>query len=279
MQIINNIAELKSVLKPIYSENKTIGFVPTMGALHDGHISLIKNARINNDIVVVSIFINPTQFLLNEDLDKYPTKYESDTKICNLAKVDFLFMPDVNTMYKKDEVLIKAPQIKGFVLEGEKRPGHFDGMLQIVLKLFNIIQPTNAYFGKKDAQQLSLINQMVKNFYLDINIIECEIIRETDGLAYSSRNIYLSKNDRIEALYISKSLKLAAKLIGTGEFNCIKIHDLIYSTLIKSSNIDIEYITIVNREFQYIEDIKIKDSIILIAVKIGKTRLIDNIWI
>lgn len=279
MQIINNIAELKSVLKPIYSENKTIGFVPTMGALHDGHISLIKDARINNDIVVVSIFINPTQFLLNEDLDKYPTRYESDTKICNLAKVDFLFMPDVNTMYKKDEVLIKAPQIKGFVLEGEKRPGHFDGMLQIVLKLFNLIQPTNAYFGKKDAQQLSLINQMVKNFYLDINIIECEIIRETDGLAYSSRNIYLSKTDRIEALYISKSLKLAAKLIGTGELNCIKIHDLIYNTLIKSSNIDIEYITIVNREFQYIEDIKIKDSIILIAVKIGNTRLIDNIWI
>ena len=279
MQIINTIVELKSALKPLSLENKSIGFVPTMGALHDGHISLIKKARIQNDIVVVSIFINPTQFLANEDLSKYPTKYESDTKICNLANVDFLFMPDINTMYKKDEILIKAPKTKGFILEGEKRPGHFDGMLQVVLKLFNIVKPTNAYFGKKDAQQLSLINQMVKNFYLDINIIECEIIREMDGLAYSSRNIYLSKTDRIEALCISKSLKLAAKLIGSGELNSTKIYDIIYDTLIMSPNIEIEYITIVNRNFQYIKNIQVKDSIILIAVKIGNTRLIDNIWI
>ncbi len=279
MQIINTIVELKSALKPLSLENKSIGFVPTMGALHDGHISLIKKARIQNDIVVVSIFINPTQFLANEDLSKYPTKYESDTKICNLANVDFLFMPDINTMYKKDEILIKAPKTKGFILEGEKRPGHFDGMLQVVLKLFNIVKPTNAYFGKKDAQQLSLINQMVKNFYLDINIIECEIIREMDGLAYSSRNIYLSKTDRIEALCISKSLKLAAKLIGSGELNSTKIYDIIYNTLIMSPNIEIEYITIVNRNFQYIKNIQVKDSIILIAVKIGNTRLIDNIWI
>lgn len=279
MQIIKSIAELKTALNPLSLKNKTIGFIPTMGALHDGHISLIKQARIDNDIVVVSIFLNPTQFLVNEDLDKYPTKYEVDTKICELAKVDYLFMPDINTMYKKDEVLIKAPKTKGFILEGERRPGHFDGMLQIVLKLFNIVQPTNAYFGKKDAQQLVLIKQMVNNFYLDINIIECEIIREYDGLAYSSRNIYLSALERKEALYISKSLKLAAKLIGTGELNVKNIYNLIYTTLSKSPHIEIEYITIVNKNFELLETIEIKNSIILIAIKIGNTRLIDNIWI
>ncbi|MEA2017583.1 MAG: pantoate--beta-alanine ligase [Campylobacterota bacterium] len=279
MQILKTIAELKTALNPLSFENKTIGFVPTMGALHDGHISLIKNSRIDNDIVVVSIFINPTQFLANEDLDKYPTKYESDTKICELAKVDYLFMPDINTMYSKDEILLKAPKTKGFILEGEKRPGHFDGMLQIVLKLFNIIQPTNAYFGKKDAQQLVLINQMVKNFFLNINIIQCDIVRENDGLAYSSRNIYLSPLERKEALYISTSLKLAAKLIGTGELDSTNIYNLIYTTLSKSSHIEIEYITIVNQDFESLKTIEIKNSIILIAVKIGNTRLIDNIWI
>ena len=279
MQIINSIAELKSVLNSILLSNKTIGFVPTMGALHEGHISLIKNSNKQNDITVVSIFVNPTQFLANEDLNSYPNKNQSDIKICDLAKVDFLFMPDINTMYEKDEVLLKAPKIKGFILEGEKRPGHFDGMLQIVLKLFNIINPTNAYFGKKDAQQLSLINQMVKNFYLDINIIACDIVRESDGLAMSSRNVYLSKDERNKALSISKSLKLAAKSIGAGEKDIKNINLLIKNTLNDAKGINIEYITIVTRDFQPIEIIEIKNSIILIAVKIGTTRLIDNIYI
>ena len=154
MIIIDNIIELKTLLK---KESKDIGFVPTMGSLHDGHISLIKKARDENEIVVVSIFVNPTQFLVGEDLSKYPRKDEADKKICELCDVDYLFMPNINTMYTEDEVSLKAPQLSSFILEGERRPGHFDGVLQIVLKLFNIVKPKNAYFGKKDAQQLSLI--------------------------------------------------------------------------------------------------------------------------
>ena len=278
MDIIDNIRDLKDNLSNYILDKNTIGFVPTMGALHQGHISLIKNARDNNDIVVVSIFVNPTQFLKNEDLDNYPKKYNSDIKICELANVDYLFMPNAKNIYKHDEILLKAPKTKGFILEGEKRPGHFDGMLQIVLKLFNIVNPTNAYFGKKDAQQLALIKQMVDNFYLNINIIECNIIRETDGLAMSSRNIYLTLEQRNIALNISKSLKIAAKMIGSKEYSS-KIIITKIKTILNHSAVDIEYITIVNRDFKTIETIDIKNTIILIAVKIGKTRLIDNIWI
>lgn len=275
MKIINNIQTLKTELK---LENKTIGFVPTMGSLHEGHISLIKQARKNNDIVVVSIFLNPTQFLVSEDLDKYPRKDESDKKICSLCEVDYLFMPDIKTMYTKDEVLLKAPQINSFILEGEKRPGHFDGVLQVVLKLLNIVNPTNAYFGKKDAQQLSLVIQMVENFYMDVNIVPCEIIREPEGLALSSRNVYLSKDEKMEALKISQSINLASKLVGSLELNSQVIIENMQRVL-DSELIEIEYISIVNRKFQTIETIELKNSIILVAVKIGTTRLLDNIWV
>jgi len=182
-------------------------------------------------------------------------------------------------MYEKDEILIKAPKTKGFILEGEKRPGHFDGMLQIVLKLFNIVNPTNAYFGKKDAQQLSLINQMVKNFYLDINIVACEIVRENNGLAMSSRNVYLDKDQRELALNISRSLNFAAKAVGANKTNSTLIIKEMEDFLSQYTEIKIEYITIVNREFEQINTIEIKNSIILIAVKIGNIRLIDNIWV
>ena len=274
MKVITSIEELQDLRKTL---NNSIGFVPTMGALHQGHISLIKKARAENETVIVSIFVNPTQFLANEDLDKYTKRDAADKKICELCKVDYLFMPDINSMYQgDDEVLIKAPKIASFILEGQKRPGHFDGVLQVVLKLFSLVQPTNAYFGKKDAQQLSLISQMVKNLFLPINIIPCEIIREQDGLAMSSRNVYLTEIERKESLAISKSLNIAARLISNGKRD---------SNIIKSSmseimsNLDIEYIAIVNREFQEIEELEIKNSIILVACKVGFTRLIDNIWV
>ncbi|MGB5866537.1 MAG: pantoate--beta-alanine ligase [Arcobacteraceae bacterium] len=275
MKIINNIKELKNELR---SENKTIGFVPTMGSLHEGHIALIKKARVENAIVVVSIFVNPTQFLPSEDLDKYPRKDESDKKICSLCNVDYLFMPDITTMYGNDEVLVKAPKINSFILEGERRPGHFDGVLQIVLKLFNIVKPTNAYFGKKDAQQLSLVMQMVENLYLDVNVIPCDIVREADGLALSSRNVYLSKEEKLEALKLSQSIRLAAKAVGNSEFEVEKIISQMREVL-QSEIIDIEYVSVVNRNFQTIEKIEIKNSIILVAVRIGTTRLLDNIWV
>ena len=166
MQVLKTIEELQEIRKSI---NGSVGFVPTMGALHNGHISLIKKAREENDIVIVSIFVNPTQFLPTEDLDAYPRKDEADKRICQMCKVDYVFMPEISTMYSQEEVLVKAPN-KSYILEGKTRPGHFDGVLRVVLKLFNLVQPTNAYFGKKDAQQLSLITQMVKDFFMPINM-------------------------------------------------------------------------------------------------------------
>ena len=253
----------------------SVGFVPTMGALHEGHLSLIQKARVENDFVIVSIFVNPTQFLPGEDLDKYPRRLEADLEICKRAGVDAVFTPNSDNMYKKDEVLIKAPKIKGYILEGFNRPGHFDGVLQVVNKLFNIIKPTRAYFGKKDAQQLYLIKQMVKNFFFDIEIVECDTKREKDGLALSSRNIYLSDEERKRALSISKALKRAAKLSNT-----IKDIKIIKNEMLKILDVDeLQYIAFVDRDFNFIKEIIPNNTIILIAAKVGETRLIDNIFI
>ena len=271
MQIVKTVEELKNIRKNL---NGKIGFVPTMGALHDGHISLIKNARDNNDTVIVSIFVNPTQFLKGEDLDKYPRKEEADIKICQMCKVDYLFMPNIETMYEDDEVLIKAPQ-NSYVLEGFTRPGHFDGVLQVVLKLFNLTQPTNAYFGKKDAQQLTLIQQMVKNLFLPINIVPCDIVRENSGLALSSRNVYLTPEQKEEALKISKSIYMAGNLIAKGERDSKIIKDKIYEVL---NGLDVEYVKVVDRNFNEIEIIEQSNTIILVVVRFGSIRLLDNIW-
>ena len=272
MQILKTIEELQEVRKNI---NGTVGFVPTMGALHNGHISLIKQARDENEIVIVSIFVNPTQFLPGEDLDAYPRKDEADKKICQMCKVDYLFMPEISTMYSKEEVLIKAPN-KSYILEGKTRPGHFDGVLRVVLKLFNLTQPTNAYFGKKDAQQLSLITQMVKDLFLPINIIPCDIIREADGLALSSRNVYLDSTQRVDALLISKSLYMAGSLIASGERSVQAVKDKIYEIM---KTLDVEYVAIVDREFNELTTIEPKNTVILVVARFGNTRLLDNIWL
>lgn len=272
MIILKTVEELQNIRKNL---NVSVGFVPTMGALHNGHISLIKKARAENEIVIVSIFVNPTQFLPGEDLDAYPRREESDKKICEMCKIDYLFMPEISTMYSKEEVLIKAPN-KSYILEGEARPGHFDGVLQIVLKLFGLVQPTNAYFGKKDAQQLTLIQQMVNNLFLPINIIPCEIVRESDGLALSSRNVYLDEEQRKESLLISKSLYAAASLIAKKEFDVEKIKNRVYEVM---ETLDVEYVAIVDRQFNEIKEIKVGNTIILVVARFGSTRLLDNIWL
>ena len=246
-----------------------------MGALHAGHVSLFTQAKKENDMVVASIFINPTQFLPHEDLDKYPNTLQSDLEKCEKEGVDIVFAPHKNTIYGKDEVLIKAPNIRSYALEGERRPEHFDGVLQIVLKLFNIVKPTNAYFGKKDAQQLSMISQMVKDLFLDINIKACEIIREEDGLAMSSRNVYLSAEQRAESLNISRSLFHAKELIDAGELDIKNIKNSMNEIL---KNLDVEYLEFVNKEFEKIEKIEKNNTIILIVAKLGTTRLLDNLW-
>ena len=252
------------------------GFVPTMGALHEGHISLIRRSVAENDRTIVSIFVNPTQFLPGEDLDAYPRKIEADLKICRLAGVDAVFMPTSDAIYEAEELSIKAPRVKGYILEGYNRPGHFDGVLQIVLKLLNLTRPTRAYFGKKDAQQLYLIQNMVRRLYIETRIIPCEIVRESDGLALSSRNVYLSDEERRDALTLSRSLKTATKMVIEGERDCETIIARMREILRPT---DIEYVAIVDRAFDKLETIEIDNSIILVAAKVGTTRLIDNMWI
>ena len=275
MQIVKDVNSLKELRKNCKG---SVGFVPTMGALHEGHISLIKRARAENDCVIVSIFVNPTQFLEGEDLDKYPKKDEADIKICELAGVDILFMPTIESVYNKDELLLSAPKIRGYILEGAKRPGHFDGVLQIVLKLFNITNSTNAYFGKKDAQQLALISQMVKDYFLNVNIVPCEIVRDSNGLALSSRNTYLNEEEKKRALSLSSALKLATNLITKGNTNCAQIKEEMKKLLLEKVD-KLDYVAIVDREFNELKDVQIGNSIILVAAFVGKTRLIDNMWV
>ncbi len=274
MKVIKTISELKLLLR---DENGSIGFVPTMGALHLGHVSLIDEASRVNDVVVVSIFVNPTQFLEGEDLDKYPKKELADKKICEVAKVDYLFYPDASEIYKDDEVTLNAPNIRGYILEGESRPGHFSGVLTVVNKLFNIVNPTRAYFGKKDAQQLMLIKTMVKNLFMDVEIIECETMRDENGLALSSRNVYLSKDEYQKALAIPNALKVATKMITKSKLEISALKDEMYKTL-KDTD-EITYVQILKRDFTAIEKVDVKNSIILIEAVVGGTRLLDNVYV
>ena len=273
MKIISTPIELKEYLK---NQNKTIGFVPTMGALHEGHISLIKKAKEQNEMVVVSIFLNPTQFLKGEDLDKYPRKDEADKQICKFVGVDVLFFPQVDDIYSSDEVTLLAPKVRGYILEGSSRPSHFNGVLTVVMKLLNIVNPSKAYFGKKDAQQLYLISLMVKQFFMNIEIVSVETLREKDGLALSSRNAYLSPQERVQALKISASLRTATAMVSKKFFDTEEIIKAMREVL---SPLEIFYVEILNRNFEKLATVEIGNSIILVEAKVSTTRLIDNVWL
>ena len=257
-------------------EKKSIGFVPTMGALHLGHRTLIEKAKSENEIIVVSIFVNPTQFLEGEDLDTYPRKEDADLKICELAGVDFLYYPDVDGMYGIDEASILAPNVRAYVLEGTSRPGHFNGVLTVVMKLLNIVQPTHAYFGKKDAQQLMLIETMVKNFFMPVKIVPVDTVRESDGLAMSSRNAYLDEHERKEAQKISLSLKKATQLVMQGTLDVAAIKKTMLEVL---EPLEVDHVAIVTREFKPLKNVEVNNTIILVEALVGKTRLLDNLWI
>lgn len=277
MKIISSPLELKEYLTTIKKNlSQTVGFVPTMGALHEGHITLIKRARAENEIVVVSIFVNPTQFLAGEDLDKYPRRDEADKKICELSGVDILFFPHAKDMYGEDEVSLLAPKVRGYVLEGTSRPGHFNGVLTVVMKLLHLVNPHRAYFGKKDAQQLNLIQLMVQQMFMDVNVIPVDTVREKDGLALSSRNAYLTPKERQEALKISASLYLAGKMVSK---NILATKEILHAMKETLKPLEISYVAIVNRDFEYIEKVEIGNSIILVEAKVGTTRLLDNIWL
>ncbi|MDQ1325732.1 MAG: pantoate--beta-alanine ligase [Campylobacterota bacterium] len=274
MRVVRTIDALQEAKKNL---SGSIGFVPTMGALHKGHLSLIQQAKKENECVIVSIFVNPTQFLEGEDLESYPRKEEADIKICELAGVDVLFMPNVDQIYEKDELSMGAPAIRGYILEGEKRPGHFDGMLQVVMKLLNLSGAQKAYFGKKDAQQLALVTQMAKTYFMEVQIVPCDIIRDENGLALSSRNVYLNDEEKYRALSLSKSLKRATKYIMSGELDTEVIKSEMLEVLKEADMV--EYVAIVDREFNNLKKIEIGNTILLVAARVGKPRLIDNLWI
>jgi len=278
LKIINNISDLK---KEISLLSGSTGLVPTMGALHDGHKSLIDKAVAENDNVIVSIFVNPIQFGINEDLDKYPRQLEADAKLCEEAGVKIVFAPKVDEMYSEDKnnlTLICPPYEVVDKLCGKTRPGHFDGVCCVVAKLFNLTKANRAYFGQKDAQQLFIIQKMVRDLNFDIEIVPCPIIRETDNLALSSRNQYLAKEERKMALSISRALFEAKELVLAGIKETKKIVD---NSLRTMEELDVEYVEFVNKntfEFQQMVD---ENTIMLIAarVPISNTRLIDNMYL
>lgn len=278
LKVISTKKELKSYLKSL---NGTIGLVPTMGALHSGHKSLIEAANKENDIVVVSVFVNPTQFGPNEDYDKYPRTLEKDVELAKEAGADVVFAPSPKEMYtdiyfKEKETTLVCPPYK-YVnrLCGKSRPGHFDGVCTVVSKLFNLVKPNRAYFGQKDAQQLFIIQKMAEELDFDIEIKKCPIVREIDGLAISSRNTYLSENDRKKAVNLSLALKKAKELKDKGIKEAQTLIDTAFSYL---EGFDVDYIEIVSLEdFTKIDTINDR-ALMLIAAKTPevKVRLIDN---
>jgi len=276
MKIISTITEMQEQMQKLKSEGKTIGYVPTMGFLHEGHISLMKNARPENDVVVLSIFVNPLQFGPTEDLDAYPRDFERDHKIAEAEGVDFIFYPSAEEMYP-GKVSIKVSVVERTdVLCGKSRPGHFDGVATVLFKLFNIIQPTRAYFGLKDAQQVAVVHGLIKDFNFPIELISVETVREEDGLAKSSRNVYLNDEERKQAVELSKSLEMARLAIDNGERNADELVGLIKNHLNEHTTGTIDYIEIYSYpELQELETLKGK-VIIALAVKFSKARLIDN---
>ncbi len=254
----------------------SVGLTPTMGALHNGHKSLIEKNVSQNNISIVSIFVNPTQFAPTEDLSRYPRTLDEDIKLCDSLGVDVVFKPTNEIMYEDiDEITINPPKRMGYILEGYHRPTHFSGVLQVVLKLFNLIMPHNAYFGKKDAQQLIIIKKMVKNLYLPINIIEMPIIRDVDGLALSSRNVYLNSDERKKALAIPKAIFHIESLIKhNNEINTYKLKQEALEIL---KELEIDYLDFYDTNLRLAE--KAKNCVCLLAVRIGKIRLLDNLWI
>ncbi|PJA33064.1 MAG: pantoate--beta-alanine ligase [Zetaproteobacteria bacterium CG_4_9_14_3_um_filter_53_7] len=274
MRVANTTTEIRRQLKPLRA-TKSIAFVPTMGCLHEGHMSLIKKARSEADIVVVSIYVNPLQFGPDEDLDRYPRTFENDARLCADAGVDFIFHP--NTLYPKSgpKVTLKATKLSE-CLCGESRPGHFDGVVTVVNILFNIVQPDIAIFGEKDWQQLAIIKRMVSDLQMPIEIIGCPTLRESDGLALSSRNRYLSASERVIALAISKSLIAMQQMAANGESD-IEAMKAVATGILHNAGITADYLDI-----RSASSLKIKRKLnrqparAFIAAKVGNTRLIDN---
>ncbi len=277
METAKTIESTGKFIAAARKQGKTVGFVPTMGALHIGHISLIQAARKQTDYVVVSIFVNPTQFGPEEDFDKYPRPFDDDLQICREQGVDLVFSPGTNQMYPTQNITWVNVEKLTETLCGRFRPGHFRGVTTVCTKLFNIVQPDIAFFGQKDAQQAVVIKRMVADLNMPLKIQICPTVREDDGLAVSSRNKYLSESERKDAPLLYKSLQKAKRLIQAGTTDPEQIIVQMKNILAQSDRLEPEYIEIVNPEtLELINPVKSK-ALVAVAARCGSARLIDNI--
>ena len=277
MKVFKKITEMSDESLSIRAAGKSIGFVPTMGFFHDGHLSLMRAARADNDIVVVSLFINPIQFGPQEDFDCYPRDYNRDVELALGQGVDILFTPEQHEIYPHDFCARVDVQELSGRLCGESRPGHFQGVSTIVAKLFHLVKPHRAYFGLKDFQQTVIIRKMVEDLNFDLEIVTLPTVREKDGLAMSSRNQYLSPEERTAALCLKESLNLAANQVAQGERSADRIRTSIRERISREKNAKIDYVSVSDpktlNEVSVVED----EILVALAVMIGKTRLIDNV--
>lgn len=279
MHIFNEIELFRAFLRSLSKGDKTIGFVPTMGALHEGHLELIRQSKEQNTYTVCSIFVNPTQFNNPSDLAKYPRTIEGDTSLLKSAGCDALFLPDVSEMYPSSEALTFNLGTIDHILEGEFRPGHFSGVALVVSKLFNIVHPHHAYFGQKDFQQVLVIKKLVKDLNFDLNIVVVPTVREKDGLAMSSRNLRLNAEDRLKAVLLYQSLRQAKELLLKGSV-FVEVKGTIESKF-KTNDLRLEYFDLC--EAENLKSLKSVDAntkaVLLIAAYVGEVRLIDNMLI
>ncbi len=279
MNIITSLSEMQSTAESLRRQGKRIGFVPTMGFLHEGHLSLMRASRKECDVAVVSIFVNPTQFGPQEDFERYPRDAEGDRKKCESAGADILFMPGAKEMYpEKPSVFVVVEGISD-VLEGAVRPGHFRGVATVVAKLFTIVKPHVAYFGQKDFQQCVVIKRMVTGLNLDVEIVVLPTVREPDGLAMSSRNTYLSADERRASVILSRALKAGEELIKSGVREPEKVKQKMRAVLLQEQGIVIDYAEVTDPENLAPVETLEGGMVLLVAVRLGRIRLIDNLVI
>src|SRR3954447_20981340 len=277
MKVVNTITELQELIKHEKSQHHSIGLVPTMGFLHEGHRALLKRARQENEMIVLSVFVNPLQFGPNEDLANYPRDFDRDQKVAEEVGVDILFHPSVQEMYPNELSITMQVHKRTNVLCGKSRPGHFDGVVTVLSKLFHLVQPDRVYFGKKDAQQIAVVDGLVKDLNFPLQIVPVDTVREFDGLAKSSRNVYLTEDERAVAPALYRSLQRGVAMITSGEDNPETVISCIVDSIHEETTGDIDYVSLLSYpNLEPIRQIK-GDYIIALAVKFSKARLIDNV--
>jgi pantoate--beta-alanine ligase len=280
MQVIRHITEMQALAESLRKQGKRIGVVPTMGYLHEGHVSLIKLAREKNDVVITTLFVNPTQFGPDEDFERYPRNFERDQEVADQAGTDVLFSPESNEMYPAGYATIVEVEGVSSILEGKFRPTHFRGVTTVVAKLLSITKPHEAVFGGKDAQQAFLIRKMVKDLNLDVQILVAPTVRERDGLALSSRNAYLDQDERSRATALYRSLQHAEKRVSQGERSATRLRSEMAEILSASRPTKVDYVAFVDPEsFKEVELLEPPSVLVALAVWFGSTRLIDNMLV